>query len=99
MLGRSCFGHTSAERHSQCRLSTRGVMLSYREIFLLALSRCCNGDLKSLESCLNTKESAKGSSEAKTKVLSLLSLLLLLRRKEEERKRKASLWCGSVRAS
>jgi hypothetical protein len=73
-------------------------MLSYRERFLLALSRCRTVDLKSLESWLNTKESAKGSSEAKTKVLSLLSLLLL-RRKERERKRKASLWCGSVRAS
>jgi hypothetical protein len=73
-------------------------MLSYRERSLLALSRCCNVDLKSLESGLNTKASAKGSSEAKTKVLSLLSLLLL-RRKERERKRKASLWCGSVRAS
>jgi hypothetical protein len=99
MLGRSCFGHTSAEGHSQCRFSAHGVMLSYRERFLLALSRCRTVDLKSLESWLNTKESAKGSSEAKTKVLSLLSLLLLLRKKEEKRKRKASLWCGSVRAS
>jgi hypothetical protein len=98
MLGRSCFGHTSAEGHSQCRFSAHGVMLSYSERFLLALSRCRTVDLKSLESWHNTKESAKGSSEAKTKVLSLLSLLLL-RKKEEKRKTKASLWCGSVRAS